>query len=160
MNGNLGILDSMKYGYFLSSWLAMGHLCSRKQDLSLCCAITHSVKWVAETSSFLTSWLSSKFLFRDFPLSGYPSPWPPFLYGPIFQTELKGSSKSALFTTSAGSNLPLESSQFLLCNSSNLITWFLLVYILGYIFGLYTGLLESCKLLVKAATIVTFCERT
>lgn len=119
MNGNLGILDSMKYGYFLSSWLAMGHLCSRKQDLSLCCAITHSVKWVAETSSFLTSWLSSKFLFRDFPLSGYPSPWPPFLYGPIFQTELKGSSKSALFTTSAGSNLSLESSQFLLCNSSN-----------------------------------------
>ena len=87
--------------------LATGHLYPRKHDFSFCCAMTHSFtapKFCSDISYCL----------------GIPVLLPLFLYGSTFKAQLKGHpSKNALFTTSAGNNLPFETSQFFLCKSSN-----------------------------------------
>lgn len=104
---NLGILDSMKHGSFLSSWPVTGYLCSRKQDLPLRCAMTHS---------FTTPNFCSDISLHQ----GIPLPCLLSYMGPSLRPSSKAaSSKNALFTTSAGNNLPFESLQFFLCNSGN-----------------------------------------
>lgn len=87
--------------------LATGHISSRKQDFSFCCAMIHS-------------FIAPNFCSDLSHCLGIPVLLLLFLYGSIFKAQLKGHlSENALFTTLAGNNLPFETSEFFLCKSSN-----------------------------------------
>ena len=147
IDGNLNILDPRKYGSFLRSWLATGYLCPRKQDLSLCCAVTHSF-----TAPNFCSDIS---LCQGIPLSCLLSIWA-HLWGPAQRPPPQ---RMLCLLPQLETTFPLNPFSSFFVIVPTLITQFLLVYILRYIFDLYIGLLESCKLLEKAAKMVTFCER-